>query len=161
MSIIIEVLWKHGKMFTFKEQKRTIYWLMTNNDANIKIWLIIDDGWLTNCLRIYLKFAEFACESQRRPLFDLICPPKIASPGLTSPTKRTTNRKPYFSVGAITKKTIKLKIKRERRRAAMFSPDYEKRILKHCSPVARNLLNSFDAASSSSSLDRFIPCRYV
>lgn len=41
----------------------------------------------------------------------------------------------------------------------MFSPDYEKRILKHCSPVARNLFNSFEAASTTSSLDRFIPCR--
>lgn len=49
----------------------------------------------------------------------------------------------------------------------MFSPDYEKRILKFCSPVARNLFNSFEtnggAASSGSNggapLDRFIPCR--
>lgn len=41
----------------------------------------------------------------------------------------------------------------------MFSPDYEKRILKHCSPVARKLYNSFEAASSSTSYDRFIPCR--
>ncbi|EDS39492.1 cell division cycle 20 [Culex quinquefasciatus] len=38
----------------------------------------------------------------------------------------------------------------------MFSPDYEKRILKHCSPVARSL---FNGGESSSSLDRFIPCR--
>uniref|UniRef100_A0A1Q3G3M5 Fizzy-related protein homolog n=1 Tax=Culex tarsalis TaxID=7177 RepID=A0A1Q3G3M5_CULTA len=38
----------------------------------------------------------------------------------------------------------------------MFSPDYEKRILKHCSPVARSLFNT---GESSSSLDRFIPCR--
>lgn len=38
----------------------------------------------------------------------------------------------------------------------MFSPDYEKRILKHCSPVARNL---FKSPESGSSLDRFIPCR--
>lgn len=36
----------------------------------------------------------------------------------------------------------------------MFSPDYEKRILKHCSPVARNLFKS-----PGSSLDRFIPSR--
>ncbi|XP_065082875.1 fizzy-related protein homolog [Ochlerotatus camptorhynchus] len=39
----------------------------------------------------------------------------------------------------------------------MFSPDYEKRILKHCSPVARSLFNN--SGESSSSLDRFIPCR--
>lgn len=36
----------------------------------------------------------------------------------------------------------------------MFSPDYEKRILKHCSPVARNLFKS-----PGSALDRFIPSR--
>uniref|UniRef100_U5EV22 Fizzy-related protein homolog n=1 Tax=Corethrella appendiculata TaxID=1370023 RepID=U5EV22_9DIPT len=40
----------------------------------------------------------------------------------------------------------------------MFSSDYEKRILKHCSPVARSLFNAGES-SSSSSLDRFIPCR--
>ncbi|XP_058823501.1 fizzy-related protein homolog [Topomyia yanbarensis] len=38
----------------------------------------------------------------------------------------------------------------------MFSPAYEKRILEHCRPAARSLFNS---GESSSSLDRFIPCR--
>lgn len=40
----------------------------------------------------------------------------------------------------------------------MYSPDYEKRILKFCSPVARNLFNQQETKGSSS-LDRFIPCR--
>lgn len=40
----------------------------------------------------------------------------------------------------------------------MFSPEYEKRLLKHCSPTARRL---FDAPESSSPSDRFIPCRFV
>ena len=40
----------------------------------------------------------------------------------------------------------------------MFSPEYEKRLLKHCSPTARRL---FSAAESSSPSDRFIPCRLV
>lgn len=40
----------------------------------------------------------------------------------------------------------------------MFSPDYEKRLLKHCSPVARSLFKSPEIAVGSS-LDRFIPCR--
>lgn len=38
----------------------------------------------------------------------------------------------------------------------MFSPEYEKRLLKHCSPSARRL---FVAPESSSPSDRFIPCR--
>lgn len=38
----------------------------------------------------------------------------------------------------------------------MFTPEFEKRILKHFSPTARRL---FEAPESSSSLDRFIPCR--
>ncbi|XP_052863074.1 fizzy-related protein homolog isoform X2 [Anopheles bellator] len=38
----------------------------------------------------------------------------------------------------------------------MFSPEYEKRFLKHRSPTARSL---FSAGESSSSYDRFIPCR--
>lgn len=38
----------------------------------------------------------------------------------------------------------------------MFSPDYEKRMLKHYSPVARNLFNTPESASCQ---DRFIPCR--
>lgn len=41
---------------------------------------------------------------------------------------------------------------------AMFSPEYEKRLLKHCSPTARRL---FSAPESSSPSDRFIPCRLV
>lgn len=40
----------------------------------------------------------------------------------------------------------------------MFSPEYEKRLLKHCSPTARRL---FAAPESSSPSDRFIPCRCV
>lgn len=40
----------------------------------------------------------------------------------------------------------------------MFSPEYEKRLLKHCSPTARRL---FSAPESSSPSDRFIPCRWV
>lgn len=43
------------------------------------------------------------------------------------------------------------------RKAKMFSPEYEKRLLKHCSPTARRL---FAAPESSSPSDRFIPCRY-
>lgn len=39
----------------------------------------------------------------------------------------------------------------------MFSPEYEKRLLKHCSPMVREL---FPAAESSSPSDRFIPCRW-
>lgn len=39
----------------------------------------------------------------------------------------------------------------------MFSPEYEKRLLKHFSPTARRL---FDVPESSSPSDRFIPCRY-
>lgn len=42
----------------------------------------------------------------------------------------------------------------------MYSPDFEKRILKYCSPTARNLYNKLDSEASSS-LDRFIPCRWV
>lgn len=42
----------------------------------------------------------------------------------------------------------------------MYSPDYEKRILKYCSPVARNLFNKQEYEGCSS-LDRFIPCRYL
>ncbi|XP_070497329.1 fizzy-related protein homolog [Chironomus tepperi] len=38
----------------------------------------------------------------------------------------------------------------------MFSPEYKKRLLKHCSPTARRL---FAAPESSSPSDRFIPCR--
>ncbi|KAG5678035.1 hypothetical protein PVAND_007742 [Polypedilum vanderplanki] len=38
----------------------------------------------------------------------------------------------------------------------MFSPEYEKRLLKHCSPAARRL---FATPESSSPSDRFIPCR--
>lgn len=40
----------------------------------------------------------------------------------------------------------------------MFSPEYKKRLLKHCSPTARRL---FAAPESSSPSDRFIPCRYI
>jgi cell division cycle 20-like protein 1 (cofactor of APC complex) len=40
----------------------------------------------------------------------------------------------------------------------MFSPEYEKRLLKHCSSSARRL---FSAPESSSPSDRFIPCRYL
>lgn len=38
----------------------------------------------------------------------------------------------------------------------MFSPDYEKRILQHCSPTSRQLFKSNDTGTA---LDRFIPCR--
>lgn len=43
----------------------------------------------------------------------------------------------------------------------MYSPEYEKRILQYCSPVARNLYNRLDGdgGGNTSSLDRFIPCR--
>ncbi|EDX17092.1 fizzy-related protein homolog [Drosophila simulans] len=41
----------------------------------------------------------------------------------------------------------------------MFSPEYEKRILKHYSPVARNLFDNFELSTTPTSLDRFIPCR--
>lgn len=47
---------------------------------------------------------------------------------------------------------------RELKWSGMFSPEYEKRLLKHCSPTARRL---FSASESSSPSDRFIPCRYV
>lgn len=40
----------------------------------------------------------------------------------------------------------------------MFSPEYEKRLLKNFSPSARRL---FDVPESSSPSDRFIPCRFV
>lgn len=40
----------------------------------------------------------------------------------------------------------------------MYSPDYEKRVLKYCSPVARNLFNKQECEESAS-FDRFIPCR--
>lgn len=38
----------------------------------------------------------------------------------------------------------------------MFSPDYEKRILQHWSPTAKNTSRTSDAGTA---LDRFIPCR--
>ncbi|TDG39338.1 hypothetical protein AWZ03_014241 [Drosophila navojoa] len=41
----------------------------------------------------------------------------------------------------------------------MFSPEFEKRILKHCSPVARNLFDNLESSTTPTSLDRFIPCR--
>lgn len=40
----------------------------------------------------------------------------------------------------------------------MFTSEYQNRILKHCSPVARNILNKREEEVSSA-LDRFIPCR--
>lgn len=43
----------------------------------------------------------------------------------------------------------------------MFSPEYEKRILKHWSPVARNLFDNIESSTTPTSLDRFIPCRWV